>query len=599
MNKVTKFSLKTIIVLTVLMLTFSKTSAQFPARLILDARDGSIIESPVTEIGKSYTITVSGTYSMWPSNNGWGVDGAYLYNVPQEEIDALRWPPQKFLNYEIYTLPYWLGTDKEIPPVQIPGLNFKLVSRQHIGFRYNGNWLPDIGFNPQLHLYQVKVMGDGKPIKFQILDSSFSITEMKVTPKYDDNSGSLEILIEEEPNLNLCDMRLICADGKIVGVKLSAAVFEYLNEFTGKPVNMLSEAGPEQLGIAMDGYFICPDSIKCDERVEGGVAWALVFDRSGSMSDPFGISTKMSSLKSSAKKFLSKLSTLDEAMLITFNETVTENVPWTNNIAKLTGTIENLTPEGRTAYFDAAMLGVRKTFPHKNPYKALILLSDGEDNESVITESALITEAKQKNIRIFTIGVNIFKDTEASMKRISQETGGKYYPANDPDAMDEVFRSIERDVATSECCDIYFSLPDKVINKEKPYKTLINIMTFDRDGNIIRKEVEITLTDSCDTEEDLTYIYDMCKVQKESDIKINPNPTNISCEIDFYVDYPGIAELKIYSILGQVVLNKKLGYKDKGTHKIRVNTEKLMQGTYSAHISIAGFTLKSKFIVIH
>jgi hypothetical protein len=575
----------------------TEMNAQFPTTIILNANDPSIIESPLTIEGRSYTITVSGTYSMWPTNDSWGVDAAYLYNVPQEEIDALRWPPQNFLNYKIYELPYWVGTDKEIPPVNIPGINYKIVSRNHIGFRYNGNWLPNSGYNPNTHTYQVKVMGNGEPIKFQILDSSFSVSEMRVMPKYDDNSGSLKVVIEEEPVLNICNTELICEAGEIVGIKLSAALFEYINEFTGQPVNLLREIGPEQMGIAIDGNFICPDSINCDTRVEGGVAWCLVFDRSGSMNDMFGNTTKMEALRSSANKFLSHFGKDDEGMLITFNSLVTENVPWTKDVSKLQNVINGLMPGGRTAYFDAALTGVKKTFPHNNPNKAIILLSDGEDNESIATETKLIREAQEKNIRIFTIGVNIFAETQASMKRIAVKTGGKYYTANDPEAMNAVFEAIERDVAESECCDIYFSIPEKVLQKDKPYKTKISIMTFDHNGQIIVKEIEITITDSCDTE--VSFIdenYDQIQTGK---IKVAPNPSKSVSTISFTTNYPGDAQIKVFSMLGREIYSQNLGYIAKGSYEHKIDIEPLPQGAYIVQISVSGMYLTQKFIVVH
>ena len=576
-------------------LSNTRAIAQFPATITLDANNPNVVESPKTVVGKSYKITVSGTYSMWPENDSWGVDASYLYNVPQEEIDALRWPPQKFLGATLYELPYWVGTDKKIPPMDIPGFNFKIVSRKHIGFRYNGNWLPNSGYNPNTHTYQVTVMGDGNPIRFQILDSSFSIKEMRVMPKYDDNSGSLKVVIEEQPTLNICNTELICENGEIVGIKLSAAIFEYINEYTGQPVNLLREAGPEQLGIALDGNFICPDSINCDTKVEGGVAWCMVFDRSGSMNDFFGNTTKMEALRASAKKFLHNFDKNDEGMLITFNSSVKENVPWTKDVNKIENVLNTLMPQGRTAYFDAALMGVRKTFPHNNPNKAIILLSDGEDNESIATEYELISEARQKNIRIFTVGVNIFAQTEESMIRIAAQTGGKYYSANNPAAMDEVFESIQRDVAESECCDIYFSIPEKVKAKKKPYKTTLSIMTFDHEGNIIVKEVEITITDSCDK---TTYIINEVP-DKPAGIKVAPNPVNSTANITFNIKYPGEGVMKVFSLIGEEVYSQDLGYMSRGQYSRTINTGRLPQGAYIVRVSVSGIYLTQKFIVIH
>src|SRR5512146_1646775 len=68
--------------------------AQFPATLTLPS-NGAVVSSPVTSPATRYRITVEGSYSMWPQFlDCHGVDGAYVYDVPQEEIDAYRWPPE-------------------------------------------------------------------------------------------------------------------------------------------------------------------------------------------------------------------------------------------------------------------------------------------------------------------------------------------------------------------------------------------------------------------------------------------------------------------------------------------------------------------------
>ncbi len=261
----------------------------FPDILELNSGSGNIIYSDTTELGKNYYITVSGTYSMWPSYDSYGVDGAYLYDVPQEEIDALRWPPERIeifgQEYELYDLPMWLGTNNEIPPpdLDIPGLNIRIVSREHIGLRVDGNWLENTGYNPSTHTYKFKIKGTGNPITFQILDSSYSITENRVVPKYWDNSGSLTINIDYDKQndtilkLKDCNSSFVFEEGTDF-YKFEVALFE--EDTSGLISNNLLK--DSNLKMIIDNDTIQCEKYECLEQRDK-VSIGFIIDNSGSM----------------------------------------------------------------------------------------------------------------------------------------------------------------------------------------------------------------------------------------------------------------------------------------------------------------------------
>jgi len=121
--------------------------------------DGVPVYSQPTDTGKKYLITIEGTYSMWPQfTDCHGVDAVYVYDVPQEEIDQFRWPPQKIkvgnLEIPFVELPHWVGDDKtwDFPPPQIGFPKFRLNFRKYTGFRIDDEPLPMFPFN-HTHLH--------------------------------------------------------------------------------------------------------------------------------------------------------------------------------------------------------------------------------------------------------------------------------------------------------------------------------------------------------------------------------------------------------------------------------------------------------------
>lgn len=577
-------------------------NAQFPQQITLEANNPNVYQSNPTIAGKQYIITIEGTYSMWESYDGHGVDAAYLYDVPQEEIDNLRWPPKKIFGQTLYELPMWFGTDNEIPPFDIPGLNIKIVSRDHIGLRINGNWLPNTGFESASHTYQLRMIGNGDPIDFQILDSSFSISQLKVTPMYDDNSGSLKVTIEEEPDLNICEFEIICEDNEVVGIQLSAALFKYTDS-TNTPINLLNEMNHEMMGITIDGLFICPDSIKCNEPVEGNMAWAMVFDASGSMMDDYGSTIKINALQNSASKFLDKFRDDDEGLLITFNENVYLAQDWTKDIDLLKQKINNIVPSGGTACYDAGFQGVEHTYVHKNPYKAVILLSDGEDNESQKTEDEFIDYANEKNIKIFTVGVSLSDSGQTALKNIAHLSGGKYYSANDPQAMDSVFADIYDEIESDDCCRIYFSIPDSIMNTPKPYQTEVHLLTYDNDGELIVKKINIIIPEDCDDivssiiwDHEGLYDYEQSMGIKS---EIVPNPASSRAELHIEVLSPNTFDIDLIDSNGKKIediLTSELGY---GSYSFDIETSNLSQGNYFIRIvSDTGSHIIRKLVLV-
>ena len=87
----------------------------------------------------------------------------------------------------------------------------------------------------------------------------------------------------------------------------------------------------------------------------------------------------------------------------------------------------NLTkPRGRTAMYDALYLGMEKLRASRNPRKALLLITDGDDNESSYKFSDIRDFVKENDIRIYSVGIVDDEDSEL-------DVGGK-----ERDALEEL-----------------------------------------------------------------------------------------------------------------------------------------------------------------
>ncbi len=104
--------------------------------------------------------------------------------------------------------------------------------------------------------------------------------------------------------------------------------------------------------------------------------------------------------------------------------------------------------------------------------KIIILLTDGEPTPEKIDPSLAIDMAKQYGIKVYTIGIGNeeggfiqhpflglqrvdFKIDVDLLKKIAQETGGKFFRANNPAQMRQIYNTIDSLEKTEYQTDIF------------------------------------------------------------------------------------------------------------------------------------------------
>lgn len=89
--------------------------------------------------------------------------------------------------------------------------------------------------------------------------------------------------------------------------------------------------------------------------------------------------------------------------------------------------------------------------------KVIILFTDGESNSGIDPVRAAEI-AKGVGIRVYTVGINTSGSSEATLKRIAEITGAKYYHVSDPSAMTRAVLDIDRLEKKMEYSDTTFAI---------------------------------------------------------------------------------------------------------------------------------------------
>jgi Ca-activated chloride channel family protein len=154
----------------------------------------------------------------------------------------------------------------------------------------------------------------------------------------------------------------------------------------------------------------------------------LIFDATGSMSE------KISTARDAAATFLKMGNPEDEYFLVTFSQRAQMVQDFTTDISRLQSRLLFTPAKGLTPLFDAVYLGLDQMKSASNARRALLLITDGEDNHSRYSFANIKEFAKERDVQIFAIGIvdpsgdlSMGKSGRAIIEDLVQVTGGRAF----------------------------------------------------------------------------------------------------------------------------------------------------------------------------
>ena len=198
----------------------------------------------------------------------------------------------------------------------------------------------------------------------------------------------------------------------------------------GLPIRALVKSN---VGVSEQNLNI-PDFQLLGRSENGAIRVALVTDRSGSMSGK-----KLRDAKSAAVDFIRQLSPMDQAALLSFSNSATLNLGFTADQVALAAAVNALKSDGSTALFDAMWLAI-DLVKDQPGIRAVLALTDGEDNRSVRNPSDIINYANQCGVNLYTIGLG--EESDPTMRMIALQTGGQFFYSPTSDQLALIYRMI-------------------------------------------------------------------------------------------------------------------------------------------------------------
>ena len=181
------------------------------------------------------------------------------------------------------------------------------------------------------------------------------------------------------------------------------------------------------------------------------VSMGLIIDNSGNIRD------KRAMVEAAGLALVKDSNREDEVFIVNFNDEAFLDLPhkkdFTNDISEMKEALSRIDSRGRTAMRDAIRMAVDhlKEKAHKDK-KVLVVVTDGNDNASVVSLENLVKASQQSEVLIYAVGL-LSDEEKGEAKRakkdlnvLTESTGGESFFPKDLAEVDRIAHQVGHDI---------------------------------------------------------------------------------------------------------------------------------------------------------
>jgi Ca-activated chloride channel family protein len=217
--------------------------------------------------------------------------------------------------------------------------------------------------------------------------------------------------------------------------------------------NFVTDLGEKDFAVFEDGI---RQELSLFTHENLPISMVIMIDCSASMEE------KMKTAQSAATRFIKTLRPQDLAQIVGFNDRSTTLQPFTNDQSKLEAAIRKTEASGPTALHNSLYIALKDLMRDKKAAelrrRAIVLLSDGEDTASLVTDEQVLDLARKSEINIYAISLRpnrpqererqAFSQAEFLLTSLARDTGGHAYFPNSLSELDAVYDRIAEELRT-------------------------------------------------------------------------------------------------------------------------------------------------------
>jgi len=217
--------------------------------------------------------------------------------------------------------------------------------------------------------------------------------------------------------------------------------------------NFVTDLGQRDFAVFEDG--IRQDlSLFTHENLP--ISMVIMVDTSASMEEKLPIA------QAAAIRFTKTLRPQDVAQVVQFNDRATTLQSFTNDLGALEAAIRKTEASGPTALHNALYVALKDLMKDKKAAelrrRAVVLLSDGEDTASLVSDDQVLELARKSEINIYAISLRpnrpqdrarqAFSQAEYLVNALTRDTGGRAYFPTSLSELDSVYDRIAEELRT-------------------------------------------------------------------------------------------------------------------------------------------------------
>jgi Ca-activated chloride channel family protein len=201
-------------------------------------------------------------------------------------------------------------------------------------------------------------------------------------------------------------------------------------------------------GLTKDAFTVWDDKdqqqIQFFSDDDAPISMGVIFDVSGSMGKD-----KLNRAREALRHFVDTSHDGDEYFLIGFNSRAQLLMDRTRDSDAMLDKLTFVEAKGNTALYDACYLGIERVTRGAHQKRALLVISDGQDNNSRYTYNELRRLLKETDVLIYAIGIiepgsanGLDVGGRATLDELAAVSGGRAFFPDTAAEMNEIFERI-------------------------------------------------------------------------------------------------------------------------------------------------------------
>ena len=236
---------------------------------------------------------------------------------------------------------------------------------------------------------------------------------------------------QQKPGVDVDGPIMVQTDLVTLTVTVTDTYGRYVSGLNKSAFSVLDEKQPQEITFFSDD----------DAPVSVGV----IFDVSGSMGGD-----KIKRAREALARFIQTSHNSDAYFLIAFNQRAQLLLDKSRDGNAVLDKLTFVQTHGQTALYDACYLGVEKVQRGTHPKKALLVITDGQDNDSRYTFTELRRLLKESDVVLYGVGIlsgsdagsSLGMDGQGILDEMANVSGGKAFFPRSSAEMDDIFEQI-------------------------------------------------------------------------------------------------------------------------------------------------------------